>query len=114
MATVAQNLLRTELQLLCPSGDLRKVASIRRWAAASSRHRRYDGDLIPLLQRRLQVLQVAHVLIIDVHIDEVAQSPILGEKMMPEIGIVLDQMRQGFPNCPPLDPQHITLRRIPP
>ena len=50
---------------------------VRRRRAAAARDRRDDADRVALAQRRLFLLQVADVFVVDVDVDEVTQLALL-------------------------------------
>src|SRR5262245_8525215 len=63
-------------------------------AARAAGHRRQDGDRVAVRHRRLELGQVADVLVVHVDVHEAAQVAVLGEQPIPEAGVLRVEVRE--------------------
>jgi len=66
--------------------------------ARSSRNRRHYRNVITVPNGGCFLLQVAHVFVIQVNIDESAQLAVFSVKMATEIGMIANKAAQSFSN----------------
>jgi hypothetical protein len=83
------------------SRQLRRRALLDRPGPA--RHRRDDADRVAGLQRGLLAIEMADVLVVDVHVHEAAQAAVLVEQMAAQIAVLGDQPLENVSNGAPLD-----------
>ena len=99
VAAVALDLLgveRRELGLGC--GRHHQPPAASGWRRLR-RRRRHDAQRVARLHRRLLLLQVADVLVVQIHVDEVPQPPLVGVEVLLQAvvagGEVLEQLADG-------------------
>src|SRR5205823_780910 len=74
-----------------PSGTSPSAASF----ISASGHGGDDGEFVALLDRRVQVIEVSNVLVIEIDVDEAAQLPRLLEQAVGEAGELPAEVLEG-------------------
>src|SRR5439155_20490364 len=75
-----------------PPADRSHSQSIARAAG----HRRQDDDRVARTRRRRQLREVAHVLAVEIHVDEPVEHPVAGEELIAELRETLDELLEDL------------------